>query len=85
MFKIQPAKSMLSNNKNERTGRRKQGGIMVEVKGDFAKHATSTGADFTGLGRQNYVDVENGIKKIRFLSGNKSVRSTLTLVFYLGL
>ena len=37
MFKNQPVTSMISNNKNELTGRRQQGGVMVAVKGEFPR------------------------------------------------
>ena len=36
---------------------------MTVVKGEIAKHATSIGADPTGLGKWNYIDIVNGAKK----------------------
>ena len=35
---------------------------MVEVKGEFSKHSTSTSAGSTAPGRWNYVDAVNGEK-----------------------
>ena len=50
MFQNYTATSMLSNNVNKLIGRRENGRIMTAVKGDVAKHGTSTGVDPTGLG-----------------------------------
>ena len=51
MFKNIPATPKISNNKNEFTRKRQQGGVIVEAKRDFSRYATSTGADPTGLGK----------------------------------
>ena len=37
---------------------------MVAIKVEFSKHATSTNAEPTGLGRQNHIDVFSGEKKL---------------------
>ena len=79
MFRNQPATSILSNNTNELIGRRQQGGVMLAVKGEVAKYATSTGADPTGLGRWNYIDVVNREKKVRIISAYQCVRSKTSL------
>ena len=51
LFCHQLATSILSNNSNELTGRRQQGGAMLIVRGEVSKHTTTTGANPTGLGR----------------------------------
>ena len=47
---------------------KQQGRVITVVKGQIAKYATSTGADPTGLGRQNHIDIANGAKKLRVTS-----------------
>ena len=49
---------------------------METAKGEFPRHATSIGTDSTGLSRWNYVDVDNGRKKLRFISACQSVKSS---------
>ena len=51
IFQNYEATSMFSSNTNELISRRKQVGAMTIVKSDIAKHATSTGANATCLGR----------------------------------
>ena len=62
IFLNHPAASMLSNNANELVGRRQQGEVITAAKGEIAKHATSTGADPTRLGRRNRSDMVNSEK-----------------------
>ena len=68
MFRHQPATSMISNNTNELIGRRQEGGSMIAVKVEVSKNATTIGADPTGLGSLDYVDVVNRVNKVRFTS-----------------
>ena len=79
LFRHQPASSIHNNNSNELIGKRQQGGIMMAMRGEVSKHATVTGADPTGLGRWNYIDLENYSNKIRIISAYKSVKSVSTL------
>ena len=52
---------------------------MTIVKGDIAKHTTSTGAESIGLGRWYYIDIVNGTKQLRVISAHQSVRSKSSL------
>ena len=52
---------------------------MLAVRGEVSKHTTGTGADPTGLGRWNYVDVLNKSNKVRFVSACQCVKSKSTL------
>ena len=70
---------MLSNSTNELIGKRQQGGLMIAVKGEVSKYATATGADPTGLGRWNYVDLVNIENKVIFISAYQCVKSKTTL------
>ena len=70
---------MLSNNSNELTRRRQQGSSMLVVRGEVSKHATAAGADPTGLGRWNCVDVVNKSNEVRFMSACHCVKSRPTL------
>ena len=67
LFRNQLATSMLSNNSNELTSRGQQGGSMLAVRDEVSKHATTTGADPTGLGGWNYVDLVNKGNKVRLV------------------
>ena len=64
---------------NELIGKIQQGGVMVGVKGEISKNTSAVGADPTGLGRWNYIDVVNGPKKVRLISAYQSVKSTFSL------
>ena len=79
LFRHQPASSIHNNNSNELIGKRQQGGIMMAIRGEVAKHATVTGADPTGLGRWNYIDLVNDGNKVRNISACQSVKSISTL------
>ena len=79
LFRHQPASSIHNNNSNELIGKRQQGGIMMAIRGEVSKHATVTGADPTGLGRWNYIDLVNDSNKVRIVSAYQSVKSVSNL------
>ena len=69
---------MASNNENELTERRRQGGAMAAAKWEFAKYATSTGACTAALIRQNHANAVKG-GKLWIVSTCNCVRSNSTL------
>ena len=79
ILRNQPAESILINSVNELIGRRQKGGEMIVAKGDVAKNATSTGAEPTGLGRWNYVDIVNSNKKLLIMSSYQCLQSRTTI------
>ena len=52
---------------------------MNAIRGNIAKYSSFTGADPTGLGRWNYVDIINNNSNLRIAIAYQSVRSDTTL------
>ena len=71
--------SIHGNNVIELKERMQPGGVVAAIKSVVLKFATSLGADPTGSGRWNHIDIINETNKVRAITSYQSVKCTYAL------
>ena len=67
--------AQMSNNMRELIGKRQQGGVLITIRGKLGQYAKVGETDQLELGRQNVIDIITEIKKVRVITGYRSVLS----------